>query len=152
MTNFNCLWIVENHNDVDPIGIVRMCTLLQWATNSVAHMMNAMNKVLRDCIPDTTMPFLDDIPIKRFPELEKDKSLDQDGCRRFVSNHIEDCERVFKRLEGAGLTFSGEKSTFGQHEILVVGHLCEPYRQKPSIEKVNGIQEIREECGMQTEE
>jgi hypothetical protein len=31
--------------------------------NSVAHMVNAMNKVLRDCIPDITMPFLDGIPI-----------------------------------------------------------------------------------------
>ena len=47
-----------------PIGLVRMCTLPQGATNSVAHMMNAMNKVLKDCIPNITMPFLDDIPIK----------------------------------------------------------------------------------------
>ena len=90
-------------------------------------MMNAMNKVLRDCIPDITMPFLDDIPIKGCPESEKDESLDQDGCRRFVSNHIKDCGRVLERLEGAGLTFSGEKSAFGQHEILVVGHLCVAY-------------------------
>ena len=27
-------------------------------------MVNAMNKVLKDCIPDVTMPFLDDILIK----------------------------------------------------------------------------------------
>ena len=47
-----------------PIGLVRMCTLPQGATNSMAHMMNAMNKVLKNCIPDITMPFLDDIPIK----------------------------------------------------------------------------------------
>ena len=130
-----------------PIGLVRMCTLPQGATNSVAHMMNAMNKVLRDCIPDITMPFLDDIPIKGCPESEKDESLDQDGCRRFVSNHIKDCGRVLERLEGAWLTFSGEKSAFGQHEILVVGHLCGPYRRKPSPKKVNVIQEMREECG-----
>ena len=134
-----------------PIGLVRMCTLPQGATNSVAHMMNAMNKVLRDCIPDITMPFLDDIPIKGCPESEKDESLDQDGCRRFVSNHIKDCGRVLERLEGAGLTFSGEKSAFGQHEILVVGHLCGPYGRKPSPAKVNAIQEMREECGTQTE-
>ena len=43
------------------ITTMRMCTLPQGATNSVAHMMNAMNKVLRDCIPEITMPFLDDI-------------------------------------------------------------------------------------------
>ena len=47
-----------------PIGLVRMCTLLQGATNSVAHMMNTMNKMLRDYIPEITMLFLDDIPMK----------------------------------------------------------------------------------------
>ena len=44
-----------------PIGLVRMCTLPQGATNYVAHMMNGMNKVLRDHIPHRTMPFLDGI-------------------------------------------------------------------------------------------
>ncbi|KAL2614094.1 hypothetical protein R1flu_025786 [Riccia fluitans] len=47
-----------------PLGLLRMCTLPQGAINSVAHMQNAMNKVLRDFIPEKTMPFLDDIPIK----------------------------------------------------------------------------------------
>ena len=47
-----------------PLCLVRTCTLPQGGTNSVAHMVNAMNRVLRDCIPDITMPFLDDIPIK----------------------------------------------------------------------------------------
>ena len=55
-----------------PLGLVRMCTLPQGGTNSVDHMVNAMNKVLRDCIPDTTMPFLDDIPIKECPVEDKD--------------------------------------------------------------------------------
>ena len=63
-----------------PIGLVRMCTLPQGATNSVAHMMNAMNKVLSDCIPYITMFSLDDIPIKGCPKSEKNESLDQDGC------------------------------------------------------------------------
>ena len=39
-----------------PLGLVLMCTLPQGGTNSMAHMVNAMNKVLRDCIPDITMP------------------------------------------------------------------------------------------------
>ena len=77
-----------------PIGLLRMCTLSQGATRSVAHMMNSMNKVLRDCILDITMPFLDDIPKKGCLEPGKDESLDQDGCRRFVSDHIEDNEGV----------------------------------------------------------
>ena len=107
-----------------PLGLVRMCTLPQGGTNSVAHMANAMNKVLRDCIPDITMPFLDDIPIKGCPEDAKDESVGADGCRRFVADHISDCEKILQRLKGARLTFSGEKSAFGQPEIIVVGHLC----------------------------
>ena len=76
------------------IGLVRMCTLPQGTTNSVTHMVNAMNKVLKDCIPDITMPFLDDIPIKGCLMEEKDESKDKDGCRRFVIDHIKDSENV----------------------------------------------------------
>ena len=61
-----------------PLGLVRMCTLPQGGTNSVAHMVNAMNKVMRDCIPDITMPFLDNIPIKGCPEDTKDESTGAD--------------------------------------------------------------------------
>ena len=42
-----------------PIGLMRMCTLPQGATNSVAHMVNTMNNILRDFVPKVTMPFLD---------------------------------------------------------------------------------------------
>ena len=87
----------------------------------MAHMVNAMNKVLRDCVPDITMPFLDDIPIKGCPVEEKDETIGPDGCWKFVATHIDDCEKVLQRLEDARLTFSGEKSSFGQSEIMVVG-------------------------------
>ena len=93
-----------------------MCTLPQGATNSIAHMVNAMNKVLRDCIPEITMPFLDDIPIKGSLEEEKDGSKDEVGCRRFVVNHIKDCEKVLQKLEDANLTLSGEKSHLGNQK------------------------------------
>ena len=81
-----------------------------------------MNKVLKDCIPDITMPFLDEISIKGCLVEEKDESKDEDGCRRFVIDHIKDSEKVLQKLEDANLTFLGEKSAFGQPEILVVGH------------------------------
>jgi hypothetical protein len=134
-----------------PIGLVRMCTLPQGATNSVAHMVNAMNKVLKNSIPETTMPFLDDIPIKGCPVEEKDESRTEDGCRKFVVDHIADCEKVLRGLEDANLTFSGEKSAFGQPEILVVGHLCGVFGRKPSPTKVDAIQAMKEECTTRTE-
>jgi hypothetical protein len=114
-------------------------------------MVNAMNKVLRDCIPDITMPFLDDIPIKGCPVEEKDETIGLDGCRRFVEAHIDDCEKVLQRLEDAGLTFSGEKSSFGPSEILVVGHLCGPYGRKPSPTKVEAISTMKDDCRSVTE-
>ena len=69
-----------------PLGLVQMCTLPQGGTNSVAHMVNAMNMVPRDYIPDVIMPFLDDILIKACPVEEKDESVGPDGCRRFVES------------------------------------------------------------------
>ena len=61
----------------------------------MAHMMNGMNKVLRDFIPHTTMLFIDDLPIKGCEEGEKDEALEQRGCRKFVVEHIADCESYF---------------------------------------------------------
>ncbi|CAM6128801.1 unnamed protein product [Calypogeia fissa] len=45
-----------------PLGLLRMCTLPHGATNSVAHMQNAMSKILEPFIPRVTRPFIDDIP------------------------------------------------------------------------------------------
>ncbi|KAL3687049.1 hypothetical protein R1sor_013358 [Riccia sorocarpa] len=142
--------LAEGSRDVTtmktPLGLLRMCTLPQGATNSVAHMMNGMNKVLRDFIPEKTMPFLDDVPIKGCREEEKDEILDSRGCRRYVSEHIEDCEKVLKRLEEVNLTLSGVKSTFGVREVVIVGHLCGWFGRKPEAAKIDAIQRIREVC------
>ncbi|KAL3691330.1 hypothetical protein R1sor_004981 [Riccia sorocarpa] len=142
--------LAEGSRDVTtmktPLGLLRMCTLPQGATNSVAHMMNGMNKVLRDLIPEKTMPFLDDVPIKGCREDEKDETLDSRGCRRYISEHIEDCERILKRLEEVNLTLSGVKSTFGVREVVIVGHLCGWFGRKPGAAKIDAIQRIREVC------
>jgi hypothetical protein len=122
-----------------------MCTLPQGATKSVAHMVNAMTKVLKDCIPEITMPFLDNIPINGCSEVKKDKLRNEHRCKKFVVDYIVDCEKALRRLEEANLTFSGEKFAFGQLEILVVGHLCGAYGRKPLPSKVDAIQAM-EEC------
>ena len=74
---------------------------------------------------------------------EKDKSVGLDGC-----------EKVSKRLVGAQLTISGEKSAFGQFELFVVGHLCGPYGRKPSPTKVEAISvgRLRRPTGERAEE
>jgi hypothetical protein len=114
-------------------------------------MVNAINKVLRDCIPNIIMPFLDNIPIKGCLVEEKDETIGPDGCRKFVTTHVDDCEKVLQRLEDTMLTFSGEKSAFGQLEIMLVGHLYGPYGRKPSLAKVEAISAMKHDCNLVTE-
>ena len=79
--------------------------LPQGATNSVAHMINAMNKVLCDCTPEIMMPFL---------WIQKDETVDDRECPKFVTSHIRESEKVLRKLEDAELTLSGEKSALAR--------------------------------------
>ena len=67
-SGYNQFQLAVDNKDITtmrtPIGLVQMCTLPQDTTNSVEHMVNAKNKVLRDCTPRIMMSFLDDISIK----------------------------------------------------------------------------------------
>jgi hypothetical protein len=56
-----------------------------------------------------------------------------------------------QKLEDVHLTLSGEKSAFGQEEILVVGYLCGPYGRRPSSAKIDAIQAMKEVCESQSE-
>ena len=60
-------------------------------------------------------------------------------------------KKVLQRLEGARLTFSGEKLAFGQSEIMVVRHLCRPYGRKPSPAKIEAMSAMKEDCKSVTE-
>ena len=63
-----------------PMGLVWMSALPQGATNLVAHMINTMNKVLRDYILEIMMSFLDDILMKGYAMEEKYETTDDWGC------------------------------------------------------------------------
>ncbi|KAL2641461.1 hypothetical protein R1flu_009048 [Riccia fluitans] len=133
------------------LELMRMCTLPQGASNSMAHMMSGMNKVLRDFIPEKTMPFLDDVPIKGCREEDKDDTMDQRGCKRYVAEHIEGCEKILSRLEEAHLTLFGAKSTFGVWEVVIIGHLCGSFGRKPNPAKIDIIVHIKEVCNSLTD-
>ena len=133
-----------------PLGLVRMCTLPQGATNSVAHMQNAMNQILKDFVPEKTISFVDDIPIKGCEEAKRDSTVQDNECRAFVNEHIKDVDRILSRLEEVDLTLSIEKSKFGTNEILVVGHQCGWYGRKPNPEKVDAIGKMKA-CSNTTE-
>ncbi|KAL2622719.1 hypothetical protein R1flu_002924, partial [Riccia fluitans] len=122
-----------------PLELMRMCTLPQGATNSVAHMQNAM---LREFVPKIIIPFLDDIPMKGCVTEEKDETLDATGCRKFVRNHIRDVGNILNRLSEVHLTLSREKSQFGMPEILVVGHVCDSFGRRPNPVKVEVVAKL----------
>ena len=95
------------------LGLVRIYTLPQGATNSVAHMQNAMNQILKDFVPEKTIPFVNDIPIKGCEEAKRDSTVEDNGCKAFVDEHIKDVDRILSRLEEVDMTSSYEKSKFG---------------------------------------
>ncbi|KAL3689660.1 hypothetical protein R1sor_015969 [Riccia sorocarpa] len=107
-------------------------------------MQHMMHKVLRDFVPEVTIPFVDDIPINGCVVEEKDDSIIAEGCRKFVSDHIRDVERILIRLEEIHLTLSGAKSHFGVSEILVVGHLCGAFGRRPNPEKVDALARMKD--------
>jgi hypothetical protein len=90
-----------------------------------------MNRILRDFVPDKTISFVDDIPIKWCDEKKKDLTINDDGCRAFVNGHINDVAKILSKPEEVNLTLSIDKSKFGVGEILVVGHSCGTYGRKP---------------------
>ncbi|KAL3688083.1 hypothetical protein R1sor_014392 [Riccia sorocarpa] len=63
-----------------------------------------------------TWPVIDDVGCV---VEEKDETLDDTGCRKFVSDHNRDVGKILNRLREVHLTLSGEKSRFGVPEILV---------------------------------
>ena len=93
---------------------------------------------------------MDDIPIKGCDEKKKDSTIQGDGCRAFVNDHINDVTKILSRLEEVNLTLSIDKSKFGVDEILVVGHLYGSYGRKPNPEKVNAIGRMKA-CSSVTE-
>jgi transposase InsO family protein len=116
-----------------------MCTAPQGATNSVAHVSNAMNKIFCDFIPEIVYPFIDDLPIKGCAMEEKKSFYVKNGVRKFVYDHLQHVDSVLKRLIEVRLTLSVEKSKFAVPEIKVVGQICGTYGRKPCANNVLGI-------------
>ena len=72
------------------LGLLRQCTLLQGATNSVAQFCRVVLTLLRDLIPHVAMPFLDDIGVKGPKSRYNDKEVPElPGVRKFVLEHIQ---------------------------------------------------------------
>src|ERR1700730_1689040 len=105
-----------------PIGLLRMTTLSQGATNSVAQFVQIVTKILEDLIPTESLPFLDNIGVKG-PLSTYDNKEVLPGIRQFVLEHIQSLDRTLVCLERAGCTID-PKSQFCIDRINVVGFVC----------------------------
>jgi ribonuclease HI len=123
-----------------PIGLLRMCTLPQGATNSVAQFTRNILRILRDLIPDACRSFLDDICV-RGPTTEYGGEEAAPGIRRFVLEHLVNLDKVLVNIELSGCTVAGQKSQFCKKTAVVTGYLCGTYGRSPEEKKVVKILE-----------
>lgn len=113
-----------------PFGAMRLVTLPMGWTNSVPIFHDDVTHILQPEIPETTWPYIDDVPIRgpasRY--IQSDGSYEtieeNPGIRRFIWEHFQGVNRVLQRMKYSGGTFSGFKTVLCAEEITVVGHRC----------------------------
>ena len=128
-----------------PFGALRLVTLPMGWTNSVPIFHDDVTFILQPEIPDVTVPFIDDVPIKgpasRYQSEDGSYETipDNSGIRRFVWEHFQNVNRVVQRMKYCGGTFSGPKTTLCADEITVVGHRCTFEGRLPETDRVGVI-------------
>ena len=128
-----------------PFGAHRLVTLPMGWTNSVPIFHDDVTHILQPEIPDTTIPFIDDVPIRgpatryETPDGSYETHPDNPGIRRFVWEHFQGANRVVQRMKYCGGTFSGHKATLCAPEIIVVGHRCTYEGRLPEESRVDKI-------------
>jgi hypothetical protein len=123
---------------------IRLVTLPMGWTNSVPIFHDDVTHILQPEIPDWTIPYIDDVPVKVPATRYQDKDGNyemipgNDGIRRFVWEHFQNVNRIVQRMKYAGGTFSGKKLTLCLDRITVVGLLCTYEGRLPDPRLGNG--------------
>lgn len=120
-----------------PVGLLRSCTMVMGATNSVAAFQRVMMKILKDHWPNT-MVFVDDITCGG-PKTDYGGEMAMPGVRRYVYEHILQLDRVLADIERAGGTVSGKKCYFLMERLEVVGYEISPEGRHPNSKKVQKL-------------
>jgi len=85
--------------------------------------------LLQDEIPDTAVPFVDDVPVKGPPTcyetgLNSFETIPENpDIRCFVWKHLQNVNRILQCIQHAGGTFSVAKSHICTPSAVVVGYL-----------------------------
>ena len=125
-----------------PFGAQRLVSLPMGWTNSVPVFHDDITYILQSEIPDYTVPYIDDIPLKG-PAMRYKRSDGSyethpanPGIRRFVWEHFQNLNRIVQCMKYCGGNFSGHKLFLCVKEIIVIGHLCTFEGCKPERSKV----------------
>jgi Reverse transcriptase (RNA-dependent DNA polymerase) len=117
-----------------PIGLVRLTTLPQGATNSVGQFVRVMNKIL-EAVHKIAGAYVDDIGIEG-PKTDYEGEEVAPGIRRFVYEHIINCDKVLLEIERAGATVGAEKTQWCMPGVKIVGYVCDSEGRHPDSAKV----------------
>ena len=114
-------------------------------TNSFQIMQGDVAFALRDEIPEYTIPYADDVPIRgpatRYVDSEGNYETiaENSGIRRFVWEHLNVVHRILHRFYVLGGTFSGKKLSLCAPSAVILGHLCNEHGRSPDEERVQKI-------------
>jgi hypothetical protein len=113
-----------------PLGTFHLTSIPMGWSNSVPIFHADVTYTLQDKIPNVTIPFLNNAPIKGPPTRyeQPDGSYkthpDNPGIHRFVWEHFQNLNRVVQRIKYVSCTWSGPKAFLCVPETLIVGHMC----------------------------
>ena len=129
-----------------PYGALRLVTLPMGWTNSVPIFHDDVTFILQPEIPDVTVPYIDDVPVKgpksryQLPDGSYEMIPENPGIRRFVWEHFQNVNRVVQRMKYCGGTFSGYKTVLCAEEITVVGHRCTMDGRLPETDRIGVLE------------
>jgi hypothetical protein len=128
-----------------PLGTFHLTSVPMGWSNSVPIFHADVIYTLQDEIPDITIPFLDDVPIKGLPmRYERADSScethpDNPSICRFVWEHSQNLNHVIQHIKYVGCTWSGPKAFLSVPETLIIGHMCCYEGRRAADSKVDKI-------------
>src|SRR5216684_4466670 len=128
-----------------PFGSLRLVTLPMGWTNSIPIFHDDVTRILQPEIPDTTVPYIDDVPIRgletRYILLDRTEECipDNPSIWRFVWEQFQSLNRVVQCIKYCSGTFSGPKSVLCTEEIIAVRHYCTPLGRLPDPKYIDKI-------------
>jgi hypothetical protein len=136
----------ENSRDMTsfptPLGLFRMKTLTQGATNSIAQFCRISRTILRHVIGHTDA-YVDDA-VTGGPKTDYGGEESRPGVRRFVLEHLQQVDAALADIARAGATVSGAKFEFCKERVTVVGYQLSSDGRHPSDKKVAAILQWQE--------